>query len=95
MTRLPLLQEVARQGAAASTCSVTVKQCLPDELAQHVQRVRLQQGRLVVMTESAAWAARLRYAVADAEARIRTAHPEVTTIAIKVSPQREPATGSN
>ncbi|MBK6598345.1 MAG: hypothetical protein IPG25_10870 [Proteobacteria bacterium] len=47
------------------------------------------------MTESAAWAARLRYAVADAEERIRTAHPEVTTIAIKVSPQREPATDSN
>jgi len=89
-TRLPLLQEVARQGAAASTCSVTVKSSLAANLAVHVQQVRLLHGRLTVMTESAAWAARLRYALAEAEPQLRAAHPEIDSVAVKVSPTRTP-----
>ena len=90
ITRLPLLQEVARQGAAASRCSVTVNRRLPHELSEHIQQVRLTRGSLIIITESAAWAARLRYALAEAEPQLRAAHPEIDSVAVKVSPTRTP-----
>lgn len=45
-------------------------------------------GQLIVFTESAAWATRLRYAVAEAGDALREAHPTIDAIVVKVSPRR-------
>jgi hypothetical protein len=85
-TRLPLLGEVARQALAASEWQVTVKKVLPAEVANRVSGATLKGGQLVVFTESAAWAARLRYALAEHGLALLEAHKEVREVIVRVSP---------
>jgi hypothetical protein len=92
-TRLPLLGEVARQALAASEWQVTVKKVLPPEVANRVSAASLKDGQLVVFTESAAWAARLRYALSEHEAALLATHKEVREIVVRVSPAASKASG--
>ncbi len=45
------------------------------------------EGALVLFAESAAWSARLRYAVQEIEAPLRAAHPEIAAIKVRVLPK--------
>ncbi|HEY4210533.1 MAG TPA: hypothetical protein VGM84_03540 [Steroidobacteraceae bacterium] len=45
-------------------------------------------GTVVLFAESAAWSARLRYAVQEIEPRLREAHPNITAVKVRVLPRR-------
>jgi predicted nucleic acid-binding Zn ribbon protein len=86
-TRLPLLGEVARQAASASEWQITVRKTMSEELGKQVQSVTLKDGQLVVFTESAAWAARLRYALSEAAETLQKEHQAIREIVVRVSPK--------
>jgi hypothetical protein len=60
---------------------------LPPPLPAKISGVHERDGTLVVFAESAAWCARLRYALGELEATLRRAHPSVTSIAVRVLPR--------
>jgi hypothetical protein len=63
---------------------------LASDLGPRVTSVELRRTVLVVLTESAAWAARLRFALGEASAEIRRLKPEVTQVEVRVAPSRRP-----
>src|SRR5687768_10298864 len=73
--RLPTLAQRASATAEASEWHVAVMAVLGPELAVKVNRCTLDSGKVTVTAESAAWAARMRFALADGEARIAKVVP--------------------
>lgn len=59
---------------------------LPTELAGHIASVSEREGKLVVYAESAAWSARLRYAVAECWTALQAERPQLRDWAVKVQP---------
>ncbi len=59
---------------------------LPDELSRHIASLTARDGRLVMYVESAAWSARLRYALAEHWPAVQYAHPELHEWTVKVQP---------
>jgi hypothetical protein len=60
---------------------------LAAELAGKITNIAERDGALVIYAESAAWSARLRYAVMEIEAQLRSAHPQITEISVRVLPR--------
>jgi hypothetical protein len=60
---------------------------LPAPLAARVSSVSEHAHALVIFAESAAWAARLRYAIADLEQQIRAHDAALTAIEVRVLPR--------
>ena len=60
---------------------------LPREAVQHVSGVVERHDTLVIFTESAAWSARVRFAVAEIEGELKRAHPQITAVAVRVLPK--------
>ena len=60
---------------------------LPADLRAHVRGVVERDGNLVIFAESAAWSARLRFALADLEPAIRAENAEIRSVAVKVMPR--------
>ncbi|HEY2340539.1 MAG TPA: DciA family protein [Steroidobacteraceae bacterium] len=60
---------------------------LPIELRARVSGITERAGTLVIFAESAAWSARLRYAVLELEHEIRAADPAVTEVKVRVLPR--------
>src|SRR6185436_15606250 len=87
--RLPTLAERAKKGPETSEWQVAVMEALGPELANKVNRVSLDGGRITVVVESAAWAARVRFALGEAERRLRDAIKDLTTIRVEVKPPRK------
>jgi hypothetical protein len=56
------LEELAARAAAAESLTAVVQRELPGDLGTHVVSVARRGDDLVVIVESAAWAARVRYA---------------------------------
>ena len=56
------LAELARKAAATTSLTRAVQQCLPDTLQTHVVCAVRRGDDLVVIVDSAAWSARVRYA---------------------------------
>jgi len=84
---LPSLKRVTDQAAKANFWEEWLSERLPAEIRSRVSGVTEQQGRLTVFAVSAAWSARLRYAVAELEPAIRSARPGVTDVAVRVLPR--------
>jgi hypothetical protein len=42
---------------------------------------------LVIFTASAAWSARLRFAVAEIDAQLKRTHPGIAAVAVRVLPR--------
>jgi hypothetical protein len=42
---------------------------------------------LVIFTASAAWSARVRFAVAEVAGQLQSAHPGITAVAVRVLPK--------
>jgi hypothetical protein len=61
---------------------------LPPAAFSHVSGVVERCGTLVVMTDSAAWSARIRYYVADLEELLKKEYPQVREVVVKVLPGR-------
>jgi hypothetical protein len=59
---------------------------LPRELQGAVVNVLQKRHELVVLAGSAAWSARLRFALVDLEARVRERAPDIVKVTVRVSP---------
>ena len=82
--RLPaLVGEVRSQ----STLLAYVRGKLAPELAQRLCGAEQQQARLVLFTESATWAARLRYALPEVAVHIHRDLPLVRETVVRVMPR--------
>ncbi len=67
--------------------------CIPGELVAHVRTANWRNDRLVLQTDSAAWATRLRYLLPQLQ-RCLQQHPqlaELQQIDLRVAPQERPA----
>ena len=60
---------------------------LPREVAKHVSGVVERHATLVIFTASAAWSARVRFAVAEIEGQLKCAHPRIADVAVRVLPK--------
>jgi len=90
--RLPALIQRALSAPEASEWHVAVMKALGTGLSNKVNRCSLDSGRITVIAESSAWAARMRFALADIEPELRAATPGFRELVVKVRPRR-PAVG--
>ena len=58
----PRLQKLAEKAAATTTLTTLVQQALPELLRPHIVAAARRGDDLVVIVDSAAWSARVRYA---------------------------------
>jgi len=86
--RLPTLAKGASESAEASAWQVAVMKALGPELANKVNRCFLDSGRLTVIAESSAWAARMRFALAELEPQLKELVPGYREVAVRVRPAR-------
>jgi len=61
---------------------------LGPELAVKVNRCTLDSGRITVIAESSAWAARMRFALAEAETTLAAVTPGFRELTVRVRPRR-------
>jgi hypothetical protein len=78
---------VTAQSARQDFWSCWLSDHLPAELRTRVSGITERAGKLVIFAESAAWSARLRYAVLELEREIRAADPAVTAVTVRVLPR--------
>ena len=88
--RLPTLAERARSTTESSEWQVAVLKALGPELANKVNRCTLDGGRITVVTESSAWAARMRFVLAEIESTLRPLVPEFRELMVRVRPAQGP-----
>jgi hypothetical protein len=81
------LTRVTDQAARRGFWSGWLCRHLPTEIGVRICGVIERDGTLVIFAASAAWCARLRYAVQELEPQIRAAAPQLTTIAVRVQPR--------
>ncbi len=86
--RLPALVESAPEGARSSEWQVAVLSALGPALANKVNRCSLDSGRITVIAESSAWAARMRFALAEIDPALRELVPGYRELAVRVRPSR-------
>ena len=86
--RLPALAQRARSTPEASEWHVTVMNALGKELANKVNGITLNSGKITVLAESSAWASRMRFVLADIEPALREATPDFRELVIRVRPKR-------
>jgi len=84
--RLPILVERARKEQEASEWQVAVMKALGPDLAVKVNRCSLESGKLTVVAESSAWAARMRFALADLEPILKGLIPDFRELQVRVRP---------
>jgi hypothetical protein len=60
---------------------------LPQDLVARLSGVVERQDTLVIFTESAAWSARVRYAVAEIEPALRHEFPHISVVTVRVMPR--------
>jgi len=63
---------------------------LGPELAVKVNRCSLERGRITVVAESSAWAARMRFALADLDPALRELLPDYRELVVRVRPRSSP-----
>lgn len=86
--QVPALRQLTAQAARQNFWNEWLAQHLPEELRTRVSGVSERDGTLVVFAESAAWSARLRFALLEREATLRTADPAIEHVAVRVLPRR-------
>ena len=70
---------------------VAVMKALGPDLANKVNGCTLDSGSITVIAESSAWAARMRFRLAEAEPELRAATPDFRELVVRVRPRRTPA----
>ena len=85
--RGPGLTDVTAQSARQNFWSCWLSEHLPAELAVRVSGVNERAGTLVIFAETAAWSARLRYAVLELEPQIRAANATLHAVKVRVLPR--------
>jgi hypothetical protein len=84
--RLPTLVEGAPSTAESSEWHVAVMTALGPDLAVKVNRCSLAGGRITVVAESSAWAARMRFALAEVDPILRQVVPGYRDLSVRVRP---------
>lgn len=87
-TRLPALAQRALSAPETSEWHVAVMAALGAGLADKVNRVTFDSGRLTVIAESSAWAARMRFVLAEAEPRLCEVAAGFREVVVRVRPSR-------
>ena len=85
--RVPALTRVTAQASRQNFWNCWLATHLPPPLRPKVSGVTERDGTLVVFAETAAWSARLRYAILELEREIRAAAPALTDIVVRVLPR--------
>ena len=89
--RLPALLQRALSAPEPSVWQVAVMKALGPDLANKVNRCTLDSGRLTVVAESSAWAARMRFKLAEVEPELRAVTPGFRELIVRVRPRQGPA----
>jgi hypothetical protein len=87
--RSPVFTRISAQKAAADAWRSWLDMRLAEELSRRISGVVERDGGLTVFTESAAWSARLRFALAEIEKEIREKNPDLTAILVRVLPRSQ------
>jgi hypothetical protein len=83
----PTLTRVSEQSARQNFWGEWLAGRLPAELLPHLSGIVERDDTLVIFAESAAWSARLRYAIKDLEAQLRESRPAIQQITVRVRPK--------
>jgi hypothetical protein len=86
MGRGLLVGRVKDRLSAQQSWTAWLRESLPADLAGHVVHAVPRQGELVVFTDTPAWCARLRYAVAGIEQSIRQRDSSMLRTFVRVQP---------
>ena len=86
--RLPALAQRAGSTPEASEWHVAVMNALGPALANKVNRCSLDGGTITVVAESSAWAARMRFVLAEAEPALAAVTPGFRELLVRVRPRR-------
>ncbi len=81
------LARVSEQADRQCVWRKRLEASLPALAMARISGVVERDATLVIFTESAAWAARLRYSLAEIEPQLRRAHPEIRRVAVRVMPK--------
>ena len=84
----PTLTRVSAQAGRQDHWRKWLALHLPEDLLPRLCGVVERDGALVIFAESAAWSARLRYAIQELETQIRADAPGISSIAVRVLPPR-------
>lgn len=83
--RMPGLEALSRKASAARSLTERVRGHLPEPVQPHVLSASRRDADLVVIVDSAAWSARVRYAGRRLKAQLEAAgEPAIGTIRVKV-----------
>jgi hypothetical protein len=82
------LARVADQRQAQEDWRKWLKNRLPEDIDAHVTGAVERDTTLTVFADSAAWSARLRFAVAEIDTQIRERNAEIQKVLVKVLPKR-------
>jgi len=85
--RAPTLMRVTAQVARANFWNGWLSERLPAETATRISGVVEREGTLVIFAESAAWSARLRFAVQEIEPQILAAANGLEAVEVRVRPR--------
>jgi len=85
--RGPTLTRITAQASRQNFWNGWLSTHLPSEIRPRVTGVTERDGTLVIFAETAAWSARLRYAILELEREIRAADPALTDIKVRVLPR--------
>jgi hypothetical protein len=86
-SRSTVFARISAQKSAADAWRTWLEARLPGELASRISGVVEREGALTVFTESAAWSARLRFALAEIETDVRAKSPDLTAVIVRVLPR--------
>ena len=85
--RVPSLTRVTAQASRQNFWNCWLSTHLPPEIRPRISGVTERAGTLVIFAETAAWSARLRFAILELEREIRAADPALTDIEVRVLPR--------
>ena len=82
----PALARLSDQAARQEAWRGWLDAHLPREARAQVSGVVEKHDTLVIFTASAAWSARVRFAIAEIEAELKRAHPAIAAVQVRVLP---------
>jgi hypothetical protein len=86
MKRQGWLQGLERLRSSQQAWLDWARQALPEDLAGALVNIVQQGPELTVLTVSAAWCARVRYAMAALEPQLRAHAPDIVKVRVRVAP---------
>ncbi|MGD1983941.1 MAG: DUF721 domain-containing protein [Chromatiaceae bacterium] len=78
------MRRLADELDAQKALLADVRHCLPDDLAAHCVSARMHDGILVVHTDAAAWATRIRFLAPQLSGVLRPEYPTLRDIKVRL-----------